>query len=103
MSSVQGLVGNPVRTMYSASKHALEGYFKSLRFEVAPFNIKISVVEPGFFKTNLHHAFEYAVPVLADYDQIRNSALTVLQNSISHAGTPEPVMVPNCHICPLPW
>ena len=54
IGSLAGLIGVPFQSYYSASKHALEGFFKSLKFETASFNIKISVVEPGFFKTNLH-------------------------------------------------
>ena len=41
IGSLAGLVGVPFQSYYSASKHALEGFFKSLRIEVRPFNIKI--------------------------------------------------------------
>ena len=51
--SFLGLIGHPNVSYYSASKHALEGYFKSLRFELNQFNIKISMIEPTYFKTNL--------------------------------------------------
>ena len=44
VSSIVGLIGPPNLSYYSASKHAVEGYFKSLRFELNPFNIKVSVV-----------------------------------------------------------
>ena len=91
IGSLAGLIGIPFQSYYSASKHALEGFFKSLKFEAAPFNIKISVVEPGFFKTNLHHVFEYANPNVADYDEMRNNALQFLQGSIDKAKTPEAV------------
>jgi short-subunit dehydrogenase len=53
ISSMVGLIGPPNLSYYSASKHAVEGYFKSLRFELKQFNINVSVVEPGWFKTNL--------------------------------------------------
>jgi len=91
IGSLAGLIGVPFQSYYSASKHALEGFFKSLKLEVAPFNIKISMVEPGFYKTNLHHGFEYAEPTIGDYDCQRNQALQVLSNSIDHAATPGPV------------
>jgi short-subunit dehydrogenase len=49
IGSLAGLIGVPFQSFYSASKHSLEGFFKSLRYEVKTFNINISVVEPGFF------------------------------------------------------
>jgi short-subunit dehydrogenase len=91
IGSLAGLIGVPFQGYYSASKHALEGFYKSLRLEVAPFNIKVSIVEPGFFKTNLSNVFEYAEPSVSDYDITRNKALEVLSSSVDHAGTPEPV------------
>ncbi|WP_445457384.1 SDR family NAD(P)-dependent oxidoreductase [Flavobacterium sp. HNIBRBA15423] len=53
VGSFLGLIGHPNYSYYSSSKHALEEYFKSLRFELNQFNIKISMVEPLFHKTNL--------------------------------------------------
>uniref|UniRef100_UPI001F07C015 SDR family NAD(P)-dependent oxidoreductase n=1 Tax=Pseudomonas viridiflava TaxID=33069 RepID=UPI001F07C015 len=53
VSSIVGLIGPPNLSYYSASKHAVEGYFKSLRFELDPFNIRVSMVEPVWFKTKL--------------------------------------------------
>ena len=38
---------------YSATKHALEGYSQSLRYEVAPFGVDIALVQPGPFGANL--------------------------------------------------
>lgn len=91
IGSLAGLIGVPMQSYYSASKHALEGFFKSLRFEVKSFNIKVVVVEPGFFKTDLHKSFEYAVPVIRGYDDIRNNALKVFSDSINDASSPDPV------------
>jgi short-subunit dehydrogenase len=38
---------------YCATKHALEAYSQSLRYEVAPFGIDVALVEPGPFPSNL--------------------------------------------------
>lgn len=52
ISSLVGKFGTKFRSAYSASKHALHGYFDSLRTELAP-EIKITIVCPGFIKTNV--------------------------------------------------
>ena len=53
MSSTAGIVGQEFCSAYSASKFALEGWMESLRFEVEPFGIHTTIVEPGFFRTAL--------------------------------------------------
>jgi NAD(P)-dependent dehydrogenase (short-subunit alcohol dehydrogenase family) len=91
IGSLAGLIGVPFQSYYAASKHALEGFFKSLRLEVRPFNVKVSMVEPGFFKTNLNQAFEQDKPSIADYSATRDKALASFSSSIERAPTPEPV------------
>lgn len=53
ISSVTGKFGVRNRSAYSASKHALHGYFDSLRAEVFDKNITITLVCPGYIKTNV--------------------------------------------------
>jgi NAD(P)-dependent dehydrogenase (short-subunit alcohol dehydrogenase family) len=53
ISSTAGLVGYELCTAYAASKFGLEGWMESLQMEVAPFGIHTTIVEPGFFRTNL--------------------------------------------------
>ena len=91
IGSLAGLVGIPFQSFYVASKHALEGFFKSLRFEVKPFNIRVSVVEPAFFKTSLVQGFTYAEPTIAAYTKDRENALSVYSSSIKNGPSPEPV------------
>uniref|UniRef100_A0A3Q3WLT5 Uncharacterized protein n=1 Tax=Mola mola TaxID=94237 RepID=A0A3Q3WLT5_MOLML len=59
VSSVAGIAGAPLATGYSASKHALQGFFNSLRCELTDFpNILISMVCPGPVKSQVvHNAF----------------------------------------------
>ena len=52
-SSITGKFGAMTRTAYSASKHALQGYFESLRAELDGDNIQVTIVSPGFIKTNI--------------------------------------------------
>lgn len=51
VSSVMGYLGTPGRSTYAAAKHALHGYFDSLRAEVWRENIKVTLVCPGYVKT----------------------------------------------------
>ncbi|MBH0228886.1 SDR family oxidoreductase [Halobacillus yeomjeoni] len=53
VSSVSGLIGFPGLSAYVSSKHALEGFSESLRFEVKPFGIDVALVEPGSYQTNI--------------------------------------------------
>ena len=53
VSSISGLHGSPTISSYSASKHALEGWSESLRIEVNSLGIKVVLVEPGSFQTDI--------------------------------------------------
>ena len=46
-SSINGLLGIPFQSAYTASKHAIEGYAECLALEVKPFGIQVMLVEPG--------------------------------------------------------
>jgi len=56
VASLAGLIGHMFNASYSASKHALIGFTKSIRPELKPFNIKVVSVEPGYHKTEIIHA-----------------------------------------------
>src|SRR5579864_634146 len=53
ISSTAGIVGQEFCSAYAASKFGLEGWMESLRFEIEPFGIHTTIVEPGFFRTDL--------------------------------------------------
>jgi len=55
VSSVLGRVGMPMRAGYSASKHALHGYFESIRPELSDQNIQFTTVCPGFVDTRISY------------------------------------------------
>jgi NAD(P)-dependent dehydrogenase (short-subunit alcohol dehydrogenase family) len=52
ITSQSGVIGYPGLSIYSASKFALEGLSESLRAELAPFGISVTIVEPGGFRTD---------------------------------------------------
>jgi NAD(P)-dependent dehydrogenase (short-subunit alcohol dehydrogenase family) len=53
VSSIAGLVARPYGGIYSATKHALEAISESLHHELKPFGIRVAIVEPGQFETEL--------------------------------------------------
>ena len=53
VTSLVGKFGTKFRSSYSAAKHALHGYFDSLRSEVWDKNISVTIVCPGFINTNV--------------------------------------------------
>jgi NAD(P)-dependent dehydrogenase (short-subunit alcohol dehydrogenase family) len=74
ISSSAGLAaGFEFVSAYAASKFGLEGWMESLQAEVAPFGINTTVVNPGFFRTELltEQSTNYAKPSIADYDERR--------------------------------
>ncbi len=52
ISSIGGVIGIPFQAYYSASKFALEGFAESLGYEVGPFGITVTLVQPGNIKTD---------------------------------------------------
>ena len=78
ISSSAGLVaGYEFVSAYAASKFGLEGWMESLQVEVAPFGINTTIVNPGFFRTELlaEQSTTYAEPSIADYDKKRGELL----------------------------
>ena len=56
VSSLSGRVAFPLLSIYAATKHAVEGFSESLRWELEPFGIDVCLVEPGTFKTPIFFA-----------------------------------------------
>lgn len=53
ISSVQGKIAIPYRSAYAASKHATQAYFDCLRAEIERYGIAVTVISPGYIRTNL--------------------------------------------------
>lgn len=54
VASIAGLTGVPERTGYAASKHAMVGFFESLRIELADSGIDVTIVAPDFVVSEMH-------------------------------------------------
>ena len=69
ISSIAGVTGFDGASVYCASKYAIEGLTASLALEVAPFGIKVTAVEPGFFRTEFldPSSVRYGATAIDDY------------------------------------
>ena len=57
MSSQMGHVGGPTRTVYCATKHAMEGFTKAMAIELAPHKIRVNTLAPTFIETPMTRPF----------------------------------------------
>jgi NAD(P)-dependent dehydrogenase (short-subunit alcohol dehydrogenase family) len=87
LSSVGGFMGVPFRAFYVASKFALEGYSEALRFEVAPFGISVSLVEPAGVQTPAADRVPITHRTIPDYTTAR-LRLTATFNRAMREGMP---------------
>jgi short-subunit dehydrogenase len=54
IASVAGLTGVPERSGYAASKHAMIGFFESLRIELAASKVTVTIIAPDFVRSEIH-------------------------------------------------
>lgn len=92
IGSVMGLVSLPGGAYYAASKHALEGYFGALRFELGEFNVKVAMVEPVGFKTNIVNNSIVAENEIRAYDTYRTKLEAYTKDMFANAEEPTTVM-----------
>ncbi|GAA0363327.1 SDR family oxidoreductase [Actinoallomurus spadix] len=80
MSSVGGAVGNPGHAIYATSKFALEGMSEALAGEVGPLGIRVTIVEPGPFRTDFAgRSMRFADPI----DDYRDTPAGALRGRFS--------------------
>jgi short-subunit dehydrogenase len=78
VSSLTGITGVPTRTAYAASKHAMRGFFDSLRIELAETGVSVTMVYPGFVATGIRENATAADGKAAKVDPVdKNSAMSV--------------------------
>jgi Short-chain dehydrogenases of various substrate specificities len=88
ISSVLGFLPAPYMSLYSASKHAVEGMSETLDHEVRKFGVRVALVEPSFTKTSLDINAPHVASKLSAYADERDSVLRAIEKSVK--GAPEP-------------
>ncbi|WP_088105527.1 SDR family oxidoreductase [Halalkalibacter urbisdiaboli] len=94
VGSISGRIGFPGLGPYVSSKHALGGFSESLRFELLPFNIHVSLIEAGSFQTNIwDKALEQVKSKQnSDYTSIVKKVYKKAEHSAKSAGDPNEVV-----------
>ncbi|AWS45184.1 oxidoreductase [Streptosporangium sp. 'caverna'] len=92
ISSVGGLVGSPGWGIYGATKFAMEGFTEALSQELAPLGIRVTLVEPGYFRTDFLDASSLRTEglVIDDYDQTAGATRRRAVD-VNHAQPGDPV------------
>ncbi|MBV8861528.1 MAG: oxidoreductase [Mycobacterium sp.] len=88
ISSVLGFLPAPYGALYSASKHAVEGYSESLDHETREFGVRVSVVEPGYTNTSFEASATDADSPIDSYAPIRDSVKQVLAKAVRAGDDP---------------
>ncbi|MBU9710183.1 SDR family oxidoreductase [Evansella tamaricis] len=101
IGSISGRFGFPGMAPYSSSKFALEGYSESLRLELIPFNVHVSIIEAGSFKTNI---WEKGLANVIetnhkDYNELVQTIQENAEKTAKTAATPDAVIQLITKIC----
>lgn len=89
IGSIIGLVSFPNAAYYAASKHALEGYFKALRYELKEFNISVAMIEPSAFKTNIMDNSTSPFNKIEEYNSLRGKIEKFTDELVKSAEDPK--------------
>jgi NAD(P)-dependent dehydrogenase (short-subunit alcohol dehydrogenase family) len=102
-SSIAGRVSVPFFGTYCATKHALEAYSQSLRYELAPFGVDVALVEPGPFPSNLLAAGKppARADVLSSYGKLGEVPTTMIAgfaDMLASEAAPDPQLVVDAYL-----
>jgi NAD(P)-dependent dehydrogenase (short-subunit alcohol dehydrogenase family) len=93
LSSIGGVIGIPFQAYYVASKFALEGFAESLAYEVAPFGVTVTLVQPGNCATDFHENRKLAVAAQQDttYTAAMTKAVSLMERFERNGASPRQV------------
>jgi NAD(P)-dependent dehydrogenase (short-subunit alcohol dehydrogenase family) len=91
LSSIGGFVGSPGWGIYCSTKFAVEGFSESLYHELAPLGIRVTIVEPGYFRTDFLDAssLHTEATIIDDYADTAG-AMRAIAADVNHAQPGDP-------------
>jgi NAD(P)-dependent dehydrogenase (short-subunit alcohol dehydrogenase family) len=90
ISSLGGLIALPFQAFYSASKFAMEGYAEALAYEVEPFGVHVTLIEPGNFRTEFTTSRHTVTAGAGDaYAAATNKAISSMERDEENGSRPE--------------
>src|SRR5271170_6193484 len=103
ISSIGGRLGSPGLSGYQSAKWAVEGFSEVLSKEVAPFGIKVTIVEPGGFRTDWAGSSMQIAEIREEYKTtVGNHAIHARQSSGKQQGDPDKAAQAILQIAQLP-
>jgi len=94
VGSIGGVIAIPFQAFYSASKFALEGYAEALAWEVAPFGVEVTIVQPGNVRTEFTSARRDVAPPEGEddpYSERVAKAISVMERDEQAGASPNAV------------
>ncbi len=91
IGSLGGRIAMPMQSHYSSSKYALEAYSDALRLEIAPYDIDVTIVEPGDTRTDFTLKREIYIPENSAYEEAVRHAVGVMERDELHGASAEQV------------
>ena len=94
VSSVAGRIGSPILSAYHSAKFAVEGLSESMAYELAPFGIRVVLIEPGYIRTNImksSHIAKKALNPKSPYFSLMQKVSNHFESKMENASPPEEV------------
>jgi short-subunit dehydrogenase len=88
-SSVLGVIPAPYSALYSATKHAIEGYSESLDHEVRAFGVRVILIEPAYTRTSFDANADKPDRLIEDYAPARENVGKQVVKAMEAADAPE--------------
>jgi NAD(P)-dependent dehydrogenase (short-subunit alcohol dehydrogenase family) len=92
LSSVQGVVGTPLGGLYAATKHAVEALSESLHYELGHFGVRVVIVEPGYFATEMPNKHRDDLITGSPYEEL-DRQWSRTSTTLNPGGRPGPEVV----------
>lgn len=93
VSSIGGMIGLPFQGIYSASKFSIEGISESLSMETRQFGIKVVVVEPGDYRTNIYKNRRIHTEDSSPYGNSVNEISDIMTTAVKEGRDPSEIGV----------